>query len=165
MIFSPSPTRGRKSSTLRILLMLVLFVAVGYMFWVNYERSMETIHTRHMVSDQTQAMDPEVQQKIASFSRNLQQRFGIGVQVRIFSDTIVIPPQDSRTVFIGLSPRHKEDVIVFTPILERALPREYIDYMHNEHFFSYWEDGNWEKGLLKALNLLGEEIMKIERGD
>ncbi len=163
MIFSPSPSRARKSSTLRILLMLVLFVGVGYLFWKNYERSMETIQTRHFVNDETQTLDKAAQQEIADFSRNLQQRFGTGIQVRIFKNFIVSPPQDSRTVFIGISPQHKEDIIIFPPILRRALPDEFVNYMQDEHFAQYWENDGWQRGLLEALNLLGQEMMEIER--
>ncbi len=165
MLFSQSSSRGRQSATLRILLMLILFVGVGYLFWKNYERSMDMIQTRHIVKDETQSLDQDVLDSIASFSSNLRQRFGIGVQVKIFQGFIVPPAKDSRTVFIALSPQYRESRVIFPPLLDRALPDDFLDYMHNEHFEKYWDNEGWHKGLMDALNMFGQEMMKIERGE
>ncbi|WP_028574375.1 hypothetical protein [Desulfonatronovibrio hydrogenovorans] len=165
MIFSSTGFKGRQSSTIRILLMLVLFVGVGYLFWKNYERSMETIQSRHIVNDETETLDSDLQKEIVSFSGNLQRRFGIGVQVRIFRGFIVSPGDDSRMIFIGLSPAHQESTILFPPILKRALPQEVVHHLQVEHFEAYWEDGDWQQGLIEALNTIGQEMMKIERGE
>ncbi|RQD56956.1 MAG: hypothetical protein D5R98_09240, partial [Desulfonatronovibrio sp. MSAO_Bac4] len=75
MIFSPT-VKGRRNATLRMLMLIILFVGVGYLFWKNYERSMDTIQTRHLVQDETQSLDKETVQEIVAFSSSLQQRFG-----------------------------------------------------------------------------------------
>ncbi|MFP4107742.1 MAG: TPM domain-containing protein [Desulfonatronovibrio sp.] len=165
MIFSSSSSKRRQSSTMRILLMLILFVGVGYLFWNNFERSMDTVLIRHMVNDETDTLDQDAINEISTFSSNLQKKFGMGIEVRIFKNFAVPPSGDSRTIFIGLSPEQKEDIIVFPALLKRALPDEFVDYVVNDHFDQYWEDNNWQQGLMDFLNLLGQEIIKIERSE
>lgn len=162
MIFSPA--RGRQGSTIRIILMLFLFVGVGYLFWKNYERSMDTIQTRHIVNDETGTLEDELVRDIVSYSKSFQRRFGMGVQVRIFQNFVVSPPQDSRMIFIGISPRYKESSVVFPPILQRALPEDFVSMIRYDHFERYWDD-DWQKGLAEALNLIGQEMVKIEKGE
>lgn len=165
MIFPHSSSRRRQSSTLRILLMLILFVGVGYLFWTNFERSMDMVLTRHVVNDETNTLDQDTINEISSFSSSLQERFGIGMEVRIFKRFVVPPSGDSRTIFIGISPEQREDIIIFPALLKRALPEQFVDYVANEHFDRYWENKNWQQGLMDFLNLLSQEIMQIERGD
>lgn len=163
MIFSPSSSKRRQSSTLRILLMLILFVGVGYLFWKNFERSMDTVLTRHVVNDETNTLDRDTINEISTFSSNLQKRFGIGIEVRIFQKFAVPPSGDSRTIYIAVSPEYKEDIITFPSLLNKALPEDFVEYVKNEHFDRYWEDEGWQQGLMDFLNLLGQEIMEIER--
>lgn len=164
MIFSPT-AKGRRNATLRMLMLVILFVGIGYLFWKNYERSMDTIQTRHVVQDETQSLDREIVQEIVAFSKSLQQRFGMTLQVKIFEEFVISPRVDSKVIFIGLSPRYKESSVVFPPIMRRALPGEFVTHITEEHFDEFWQNGNWRQGLVQALNKIGEEMIKIEKGE
>ncbi len=164
MIFSPT-VKGRRNATLRMLMLIILFVGVGYLFWKNYERSMDTIQTRHLVQDETQSLDKETVQEIVAFSSSLQQRFGMSLQVKIFEGFVITPREDSKIIFIGLSPRYKESSIKFPPLMRRALPEEFLTHITQEHFDEFWENGNWQQGIVQALNKIGEELIKIEKGE
>lgn len=156
--------KKRRNYSLRMLMLVILFAGVGYLFWKNYERSMDTIQTRHVVQDETQSMDKELVQEIVAFSTSLQQRFGMTLQVKIFEEFVISPRKDSRVIFIGLSPRYKEHSIVFPPLMQRALPEEFVTHIKEEHFHEFWENENWQEGLVQALNKIGEEMIKIEKG-
>ncbi|MCA1743643.1 MAG: hypothetical protein LC631_06815 [Desulfovibrionales bacterium] len=164
MIFSPT-VKGRRNATLRLLMLVILFVGIGYLFWKNYERSMETIQTRHVVQDETQTLNREIVQEIVAFSTSLQQRFGMSLQVKIFEGFVITPRKDSKVIFIGLSPRYKEASIKFPPLMRSALPEGFVTYIKEDHFDEFWVNGNWQQGLIQALNKIGEEIIKIEKGE
>ncbi len=163
MIFFPRKSGSNRSSVVRMLLMIGLFMAVGYLFWTNYEQSMDTIQTRHVLRDETDTLNEDMREKIVSFSRNLRERFGMGVQVRIFEDVVMAPPADPKIIYIGLSPRHMESAVVFPPLLRAALPDDFVDYISSEHFENSWENQAWVESLVQALNLIGREMMKIEQ--
>ncbi|WP_291323314.1 TPM domain-containing protein [Desulfonatronospira sp.] len=153
----------RKSSTFRVFFTVILFVVVGLLFWKNYERSMDVILTSHMVTDETDTLSREQQDQLASFSRSMQDRFGFGVRIRVFEHFVAAPEPDSRVLFMGISPAYQEVAIVWPPVLKRALPQDFVQYLEEEHFEGYWQGEDWPRGLYQALHMLGEELLAIEQ--
>ena len=159
---SGSGSRGQ-SSTFRVFLLVLLFVVVGILFWKNYERSMDVILSSHVVQDETETLSREQKDELSSFAKGLQDRFGFGLQIRVFEHFVQTPEPDSRVIFMGISPANQEVEIVWPPVLRRALPDDFTRHLEEEHFEEYWQGDNWPRGLYQALQRLGEELLAIEQ--
>ncbi len=159
---SGSGGRGQ-SSTFRIFVTVLLFVVVGLFFWKNYERSMDVILSSHLVRDETGTLSREQKDELSSFAMGLQDRFGFGLQIRVFEHFVEKPEPDSRVIFMGVSPAFQEVEIVWPPVLRRALPEDFTRHMEEEHFEEYWQGENWSRGLYQALHMLKEELLAIEQ--
>ncbi len=165
MSLLPSSASGgrRQSSTFRIFIAALLFVVVGLLFWKNYERSMDAILSSHVVNDETETLTRDQQDQLASFARSVQDRFGFGIQIKVFEHFVETPEPDSRVIFMGISPACEEVAVVWPPVLRRALPEDFTRHLEEEHFEKYWQGGNWPRGLYQALHMLGEELLAIEQ--
>ncbi len=162
MVFMPRPGASSLNATIRILLTVLLFVGVGYLFWKNYERSLDLIFSENLVVDETNTLSSKQREELSNISANLEERFGFGVRIQVFDQDISAPEPDTRKIFIGLSPELQESEIVWPPVLKQALPGATVQELENRHFARYWPH-DWPRGLYSALNKLGEELLKIEQ--
>ncbi|WP_291318452.1 TPM domain-containing protein [Desulfonatronospira sp.] len=165
MDFSSSSADGsrRQDSIFRMFFLVLVFVAAGFLFWKNYERSMDVILFSHVVQDETDTLSREQKDELSSIAKGLQDRFGFGLQIRVLDNLVQTPEPDSRVIFMGISPACREVSIVWPPVLRRALPQGFTRHLEEEHFEEYWQGDNWPRGLYQALQRLGEELLAIEQ--
>jgi len=148
----------------RGLALVAVFMAVGVLFWKHYDRTITTIQSRQSIWDQTKTLTDKQKKSIYNFSALLKKRYGLTLQLKITKERVYIPQLDSKTIFIGLSPKYKEVIVRFPPLVEKVLGVEFLRYLQEQHFVPYFENGNWPQGLGEALSLIGQKLMEIENG-
>jgi hypothetical protein len=151
---------------LRSMGLILLLAGISYLYWNNYERSMQRIGMRQAVMDRTGQLSAERMEEVWEFSNRMRERFGITVEVRIAQRELLAPDQGPRTLYIGLVPSERRSMIVFPPLVERALGREFITYLREEHFRMYWDsEQGWQEGLRQAMILIWDQLRQMERAD
>jgi hypothetical protein len=149
----------------RVLGMIAVFIIVASLFWRHYDKALTEIAHKQSIWDQTKTLTDKQKKMLYKFSDLLKQRYGLTLRIKILKDErIVIPRLDAKTIFIGLSPEHKEVIVRFPPLVEKVLGIKFLRYLQEEHFLPYFENNTWPKGLGKALSLIGQKLMEVENG-
>ena len=160
--------QGTTSSerVLRSMIFVLLLFGIGYLFWHNYDRSMQRVTARHAVVDRTGQLAPELSKEVVEFSRRMRERFGIAVEVRIARQELLAPEGDAKTLYIGIVPSRQLAVVMLPPLMERALEPTFVAYLMNDHFGRYWaEENGWQSGLQEAMVLVWDRMRKLEQAD
>ncbi len=149
-------------SSAGILVIILLLSGMGYLYWKSSQRFTDSVLSRYLVMDETGTLTDVQKKDISSFSSDMLARHGFGLMLRVFEDHAAVPDPDTRMIFMGLSPDHEQVIIVWPPVLKRAITPEVIHYLEQEHFLQYWED-DWPAGVVAAMDRLLEELNKIEQ--
>jgi hypothetical protein len=123
--------------------------------WSHYSgegRSfMDRVASDTAIEDETGTLSHQDLEFLARFASGLREDFGQQAVIRIFQGPVIMPELDSRTLFIGLSPEMREAMVVFPPLVERALPEGFARRLSTGHFPLAFDAGDWPGGLKAAL--------------
>ncbi len=145
--------------------LVFIFVLAGLLFWKYYERSLDRIIAGQQIVDETDALAAEQKEQIAQFAETLKQDYGLRFQLQVHQGRIRPPKLDSRTLYIGLSPKHGEWRIVFPVLLKQALPEDFVRYLQEEHFHGPLSDNTWPEALMNGLHAIFGHLSRIQSGD
>jgi hypothetical protein len=159
--FTPPKGRSGGETFLRFMLLILVFVGAGWLYVKHFDNTIETIKARSSVYDETGRLTEEQTAVFREFARMMRDEFGLEVIVRAVDGPVEIPQLDSRTLFFGLNTAEDEVTIEFPPLVARALDKDFTQYLREEHFPPYFEQGNWPKGLAEAMRLLWDKLMGI----
>ncbi|BDV00584.1 hypothetical protein TDMWS_06690 [Thermodesulfomicrobium sp. WS] len=148
---------------LRFVGVLGVFVLVGYLFWVNHQRSLESVTDQGIVWDQTKSLSPEQRDTLIRFARVMQNTHGITVRIRITREGILLPTMDSKTLMIALCPPRREARVVFPPLLRHALRPGLEAELEGPVLLPYWENGRWQEGLGQIVLTITEHMERLGR--
>lgn len=160
--FSPPKGRSGGESFLRYMLLLLVFVGAGYLFVAHFNNTIETIKSRQSVYDETGRLTGEQQSVFREFGRMMNDEFGLEVLIRVKDGPVDTPVLDSKTLFFGVDTVEQKVTIEFPPLVARALDREFIRYLREEHFPPYFQRGNWPKGLAEAMRMIWDNLMGVD---
>ncbi len=146
--------------TFRVLAVLGVFIGAGILFWNNYEKSLNKIKAKQDLWDQTNTLSAKQKEAIYDFAAQIKREFGLDLNIKITREKPLVPQLDGKTIFIGLSPPRQEANIVFPPLTQKAVGKEFVHHLQNEHFREYWPD-NWPQGLGDALTKIGKKLSKV----
>jgi hypothetical protein len=142
-----------------------VFVLVGVLYWHYFEHSLDQIQTKQAIWDQTNILTEDQKKTIHSFTRMLNSRYGIDLQLKVTRESITNPTHGPRTLFIGICPDRQEVTVIFPPLVRSALGTEFQEYLAKEHFTPFWQDERWPQGLGSALTRIGERLEQLENND
>jgi uncharacterized membrane protein YgcG len=164
-VFSAPKGRSGGETFLRFMLLIVVFVAAGWLYTKHFDRTIETIQQRASVFDETGRLSDEQKVVFREFGRMMRDEFGVEVRIHAVDGAVPPPETDNKTLFFGVNTKEDKVVIDFPPLVAKALENDFIAYLRNEHFGSYFEQGNWPKGLAEAMKLIWERLTGIETPD
>lgn len=147
---------------LRSIGLLLVFALVAYAFWLNTQRTMEQLQTKNAIWDQTGVMNKQDIRYFKSFSRSMNDRFGIKVVIHVSKDKITLPKTDSTEMFIGVCPSKKQVVMNFPGLIRHALGPEFIDYLHTKHFADSFTENSWVSALQTAVAMIWQKLVDVE---
>ncbi len=140
--------------------LILVFALVAFLFWKNYERVFERIRYQKIVEDEVHGLTKDQKEIIRKFAKIMKSEYGIVLKIKIYKDHIKPPRITVKTLFIGISPKRKEYIIIFPPLLKKAFSEQFVDYLKNKHFILYIQKNEWQKGLMKCLLLIWENLSK-----
>ena len=143
---------------IRFVLLLCIFAGVGYAFWIQNGRMMESIKSRGTVWDEAHALTGDQKKALRRFGSSLQEIYGMKFRLHIRSNVVELPEPDGKTLFIGLNPETRQVLVDFPPLLRKALGEEYMYQLQNTHFGPYFERDEWQAGLAEALAKLWDDL-------
>lgn len=167
MLFFPKK-RSRASSfqgggsLIRSLLLVLVFGACAWGFWVNSHRQIERLNARGTVWDETGGTSEESREAMRSIARMFQERYGLNVRIVIREAApLDEAAPDDKTILIAAVPGSGEVDILVPPLVRRGLPPTFFDDLKKEILAPSLTKGTYEVGIIHALNklwtALGEE--------
>ena len=162
-IFTPRKGSSGGESFLRLMLLILVFVGVGYLYTKHFDRTIEIIESRQSVWDQTGTLTKAQKKVFKNFAELLKDEFGLECRFHAAPGPIPTPVLDSKTLFFGLDTKDRQVVIEFPPLVQNALGQEFITYLRTEHFPPYFEAKNWPKGLAEALKMVWERLVHVDK--
>ena len=161
--FTPRKGSSGGENFLRLMLLVLVFVGVGYLYTRHFDRTIELIEARQSVWDQTGTLTKAQKKVFRNFARLLKDEFGLECKFHAASGPVRVPVLDSKTLFFGLDTKGEQVVVEFPPLVRKALGREFMSYLQTEHFPRYFESGNWPKGLAEALKMVWEHLVHVDK--
>lgn len=153
----------------RYILILLLFSAVGFGFWLNAQRQAAML-TKPLpqVIDKTGSLSDEQQKQLTAYTEKFLATYGVAIVIRIqndnFPEDILPADEKTKTLFLGLAIRSGQVRLDVPPLAAAALEKPFTDYLRRNHFPPYFARNNWQEGLATALNLLTERLDRTLSG-
>ena len=160
---TPGQKRLRRASW------VIIFAVVAIAFWVNGERRFKNIEARKkaeeqvventsaFVTDETGALSAQQLKALDSYARRFEERYGFRLSL-VVADESPISEAQAAAFHFGLSPGKKEVFISVPPLLAKNLGNELLDDLREKHFRPYFESGDWQTGLVEALNKITDRL-------
>ncbi len=143
---------------LRALLLIGVFAVAGWGFWLNSEVTLNNIQSRGAVWDETGLLQEDEKQGLRAMAARFTAEHGINVRMQLCTGKAELPRQAPRTLYIVISPEHKQVLIDFPPLLHKALGDEFMDWLQNTHFVPYFAQEQWGIGLADALKAIWQRL-------
>ena len=153
----------------RYLLLVLLFGAVGFGFWLNAQRQAAMLaKPAPPVIDKTGSLSDEQQKQLATYTEKFLATYGMAIVIRIQDENFpaeVLPADEkTKTLFLGLALRNGQVRLDVPPLAAAALEKPFTDYLRRDHFPPYFARNNWQEGLAAALNLLTKRLDRTLSG-
>ena len=153
----------------RYILIVLLFGAVGFGFWLNAQRQAAML-TKPVppVIDKTGSLSDEHQKQLATYAKKFLATYGMAIVIRIqdenFPEEVLPADEKTNTLFLGLALRNRQVRLDVPPLAAAALEKPFTDHLRRDHFPPYFAQNNWQEGLAAALNLLTERLDRTLSG-
>lgn len=154
---------------LRYILLVLLFGAVGFGFWLNAQRQAAMLtKPAPPVIDKTGSLSDEQQKQLTIYTEKFLATYGMAIVIRIQDENFpadVLPAYEkTKTLFLGLALRNGQVRLDVPPLAAAALEKPFTDYLRQDHFPPYFARNNWQEGLAAALNLLTKQLDRTLSG-
>lgn len=150
---------------LRIMLLITVFVGIGWLYTKHFDATIKEIESRGAVYDETGTLTKEQKQVFRGFVSEFKDEFGLELKLTATKESIIVPPMDSKTMFFGVNPERRQVVVEFPPLVEKALGKDFVHGLITEHFPHSFDENNWPRGLAEALQMTWERLITIESGE
>ena len=154
---------------LRYVLLVLLFGAVGFGFWLNAQRQAAMLTKPAPAAiDKTGSLSDEQRKQLAAYAEKFLATYGVAIVIRIqdenFPEEVLPASEKAKTLFLGLALRNRQVRLDLPPLAAAALEQPFADYLRRAHFPPYFARNNWKEGLAAALNLLTERLDRTLSG-
>ncbi len=158
----PPLVRGKSfgEQFLRFMLLIAVFAVCGWLFWENSQMTVRKLKARSDVWDRTGTLNPGQTKALSRFSNMFEDELGITVKLQIANEELEMPELDTKTLFMGLNLAEENAVVVFPPLVEKALGEDFRSRLENEHFPPYFASGDWPQGLVLAMAEIWDALME-----
>jgi hypothetical protein len=140
---------------------LLVFALASWGFWINSQRQADRLNARFGISDTEHRLSESDRAQIQDAITTLRTKYGLELRVSITLLEPVLPPMDepTKTLFIGLSPATGKALVVFPPLVEKALGPDLAPQLMNELLPFHMGPGkHWQKGLQLALEQIQSSL-------
>ena len=142
----------------RYIIVVLLFCAVVWGFWLNNQRRMESLKKppAAAVVDRTGSLDPEQERRLSAFQDRFREAYGIPLSISVTQDPsfTALRASGAGTVLLGIAPGSGAVLFEAPPLARAALGEPLLLYIRHVHFVPYFARNAWPEGLESALNLI-----------
>ena len=167
MRFNPLPEHREESGGarfLRIMLLVCVFLGVGWLYTLHFDNALEDIQSRSSVMDKSKSLSTEQKAQFQEMAKLFRDELGLELVLRVSQGTPEPPKLKAKSLYLGVDVTGKRLVAVFPPWVERTLGEGYTESL-NERMQPYFASDSWPTGLMKALKLIWERMTGLSQED
>jgi hypothetical protein len=142
----------------RLLLLLCVLLGTVRVFSWHFGKVAEKINSQDTISDETGTLTLERLGLLREAQAALRGSYGVALVIKVRQGPLTPPPEDPKTLFIGLDTAGKSATVVLPPLLAKALPGELAESLQSGYFAPYLAAGNWPEGLYSAMFAILEAL-------
>ena len=151
-------TRRKGISMPRGLLLLCVVLATVWAYSRHFEGVADRFQHANDIRDETGTLTPEKITLLRDASRVMQDSYGVSLRIIVSRSAVQPPSQDPKTLFIGLDVSASQAVVVFPPLLAKALPPELAQRLSSGYFDPFFADKAWPEGLYSCVLIILEAL-------
>ncbi|BBD08891.1 hypothetical protein [Desulfovibrio ferrophilus] len=148
---------------LRTMLLICVFIGVGWLYTKHFDNALEDIKTRSAILDKSGALSSDQKAQFRDFAKLFREELGIELVLRIADGTPEPPKLKAKSLYIGIDSTGGKLIVVSPPWIEKSLGSGFNDELQ-EHMRPYFESDSWPTGLMKALQLIWERVTGLDTG-
>ncbi|MFZ5426520.1 MAG: hypothetical protein ACOZEN_06075 [Thermodesulfobacteriota bacterium] len=141
----------RRFTPPRFLLLACVLLGTVWAFSLHFENLADRIAQDNEIVDETGTLPPGRVALMRDASRAMREKYGVTLRVLVRSGPVTAPPEDPKTLFIGLDTASSTAVISIPPLMARALPAELAARLQSGYFDPYFAAGAWPEGLYSCV--------------
>lgn len=167
MRFNPLPRREEESGGarfLRMMLLICVFVGVGWLYTLHFDNAIEDIQSRSSVQDKSKSLSNDQKNQFREMAKLFRDELGLELMVRVAEGTPEPPELKAKSLYIGVDVTGKRLITVFPPWVERVVGPDFSDTL-NEEMKPYFDADSWPTGLMKSLQTIWEHMTGIAGKD
>ena len=167
MRFSPMPRRRDESPGVRFLrtmLLICVFIGVGWLFTLHFDNAIEDIKSRSAVVDKSNSLSSEQMNQFREMGKLFRDELGIELVLRVAEGMPEPPELKAKSLYLGVDVTGGRLVTVFPPWMERVVGADFADRL-NQDMQPYFESDSWPTGLMKTLQTIWENMTGIAGKD
>lgn len=148
---------------LRIMLLICVFVGVGWLYSKHYDNALDEIQSRSAVLDKTGMLAKQQTQQLREFSKLFRDELGVELVIRVAEGVPETPKLKAKSMYFGVDVTGQRLISVFPPWLDNTLGPNFSEELQ-QHMKPYFESDSWPTGLLKALQMVWERMTGLSGG-
>lgn len=153
---------SRGTSLVRMLLLILVFVGVGWLYTRHFDSTLKEIQNRASVVDRTGVLSSEQMRQYREFAAMFRDEFGIDLVMRVADGPVEIPKLKSKTMFLGVDTKDRTLITEFPVWMRRALGEDFIAGLERDHMAPYFDTDSWPTGIMTALKKIWDRLMGLE---
>lgn len=108
----------------RTLLMLVLLLVIGGVYWRHFDNRLASIQAESAFNDETGAWTDADKRSLARRANLFREHWGVTLMAHVSKEQPLLPKLTKTTLFIGMSPGRAEAVLVLPGLASHAVKTE-----------------------------------------
>jgi len=152
-----------KEKVFRSLALVLVFAAVIWAFYENNKRVVDVLNQEGAVYDETKTLDTSQKKFIVSFTRSLQDEYGLDCKIQIFGGDFVVPNLDGKTMYMGLAPSIGEVKLRFPPMMRKTLGKDFIESLKTTFLLPSLKEGDWPMAIQEVLMEIYKKLEQLNK--
>lgn len=148
----------RRFSPPRFILLALVVLGTIWAFNAHFSGLAERMAAQAEIADETGLLPPDRLTLLKDASQAMRQAYGVSLKVHVRAGAVSAPPEDPKTLFIGLDTQAGTAVVSLPPLLAKALPPELAASLQNGYFAPYFAAGSWPEGLYSCVLTILEAL-------
>ncbi|WP_461209268.1 hypothetical protein [Desulfocurvus sp. DL9XJH121] len=160
MRFNLLPRNREESSGarfLRMMLLVCVFVGVGWLYTLHFDNALEDIQSRSAVLDKSGSLSTEQKAQFREMAKLFRDELGLDLVLRVAEGTPEPPDLKAKSLYLGVDTASRRLVAVFPPWVENTLGPDFEQTL-NDEMQPFFESDSWPTGLMHTLQTIWERM-------
>jgi len=157
-------TRSPVERFFRVMALMAVLAVTVVLYQRHFDNALDRIQSKTSIWDQAGILDDESREYVKDVSRDLRRNFGLELRVWARTEPFESPDLDAKTIFIGVYVPGRAAMVIFPPLVAKALDPDFRRFLEEDHFSEYFKKDDPATGMLAAVGLIYQALTDDQSG-